>query len=199
MANRIGEQIRLIRFKSGLSQEAFARKLGVSFTTINRWENGRTRPNQLAQKLLSGLWRKYGLADLEHANDCQNLKILLIEADQKLISSIQEIIKRHYPDFFWDTAEDSYEAGIKIASSIPDIIIFDFTLPGLLGKQICRKLKSDPDTCNIFIIALDICPEGESQATPMERYVDAMLVKPIEPTLLLEQIVKFCERKKQNG
>ena len=39
------EEIKTIRKKSLLSQEAFGRELGVSFSTINRWESGKSKPN----------------------------------------------------------------------------------------------------------------------------------------------------------
>lgn len=41
--------IRKIRHFVGLSQQEFADKLGVTFASINRWENGKTLPNNLAQ------------------------------------------------------------------------------------------------------------------------------------------------------
>lgn len=43
-----GEQIKAIRMSLGLTQEAFAHFLGVSFPTINRWENGACKPSKLA-------------------------------------------------------------------------------------------------------------------------------------------------------
>lgn len=39
------EQIKNIRIKLLLSQEAFAKELNVSFATVNRWETGKTKPN----------------------------------------------------------------------------------------------------------------------------------------------------------
>ena len=41
--------IKQIREELRLSQQDFANKLGVSFTSVNRWENGRTEPTRLAQ------------------------------------------------------------------------------------------------------------------------------------------------------
>jgi putative transcriptional regulator len=38
------------RQQLGLSQEELAHELGVSFATINRWENGKTVPFKLARK-----------------------------------------------------------------------------------------------------------------------------------------------------
>ena len=41
--------IRDIREQLGLSQEDLARELGVSFATVNRWENGQAKPSRLAK------------------------------------------------------------------------------------------------------------------------------------------------------
>ena len=44
------EELRNIRRHSFLSQEAFARELNVSFSSVNRWEGGRSKPNMEAMK-----------------------------------------------------------------------------------------------------------------------------------------------------
>ena len=41
----IGLGIKEIRLKSLLSQADFAKEVGVSFSTVNRWENGKAIPN----------------------------------------------------------------------------------------------------------------------------------------------------------
>lgn len=50
--------LKQIRLHAGLSQQEFAEKLGLTFATINRWENGRAFPNKLAQDKLSEFCRK---------------------------------------------------------------------------------------------------------------------------------------------
>ena len=47
--------VRELRERTGLTQEKFAAKLGVTFPTINRWENGRARPSPLALKQIEDL------------------------------------------------------------------------------------------------------------------------------------------------
>ena len=44
------EELKRIRQRSFLSQEAFAKEVNVSFSTVNRWETGKTRPNLMAMK-----------------------------------------------------------------------------------------------------------------------------------------------------
>ncbi|MEA4988246.1 helix-turn-helix domain-containing protein [Anaerovorax sp. IOR16] len=51
------EIIKVIRLELNLSQEALARELHVGFTSVNRWENGHTKPNQIARHALIELCR----------------------------------------------------------------------------------------------------------------------------------------------
>ena len=50
--------VKEIRKQLGLSQEDLARELGVSFATINRWENGKSSPSKLAKAQLMTLCKK---------------------------------------------------------------------------------------------------------------------------------------------
>jgi len=52
--------IRELRQRTGLTQEKFAAKLGVTFPTINRWENGRAKPSPLAMQRIEELLRSMG-------------------------------------------------------------------------------------------------------------------------------------------
>ena len=45
-------QVKSLREQLRISQEDLAKELGVSFATVNRWENNRTQPSQLAKKQL---------------------------------------------------------------------------------------------------------------------------------------------------
>ncbi|MBR7130890.1 MAG: helix-turn-helix transcriptional regulator [Lentisphaeria bacterium] len=44
----IAEELKKLRQRQGWSQEDLARNLGVSFATVNRWENGKTKPSRLS-------------------------------------------------------------------------------------------------------------------------------------------------------
>lgn len=44
------DKVKHVRVELGLSQEGLAREIGISFTTINRWENGKKEPSALGAK-----------------------------------------------------------------------------------------------------------------------------------------------------
>jgi len=51
-------EVRELRKRLGLTQDAFAFKLGVAPYTVRRWESGKTKPSKMAQKLLSEIETK---------------------------------------------------------------------------------------------------------------------------------------------
>ena len=59
---QLAKTIKDLRAKLGLTQEQFAAKVGVTFSTVNRWENGRGKPSPLAvrriKELREGLEKK---------------------------------------------------------------------------------------------------------------------------------------------
>jgi DNA-binding transcriptional regulator YiaG len=50
--------IKEIRGQLSLSQEDLARQIGVSYTTVNRWENGLSKPSKLAKVQLESFCKK---------------------------------------------------------------------------------------------------------------------------------------------
>jgi len=51
----LGQLVRSLRERLELSQERFAARLGVTFSSVNRWENGRAKPSPLAMKQIEEL------------------------------------------------------------------------------------------------------------------------------------------------
>ncbi len=56
---KIAMIIKSIRKELGLSQQAFAEAIHLSFSTINRWENGRAKPTRLAGITIIALAKEY--------------------------------------------------------------------------------------------------------------------------------------------
>ena len=57
--------IRELRRYTRLTQEKFAAKVGVSFPTVNRWENGKATPSPLALTRLKEIAKNLGTEEAE--------------------------------------------------------------------------------------------------------------------------------------
>lgn len=56
------EEIKDLRDKAGMTQECLARELGVSVSTVQKWEGGRARPRGLSLRALEQLAQKVSRA-----------------------------------------------------------------------------------------------------------------------------------------
>lgn len=59
-STEFGPLIRELRQRLGATQEQLAAKLGVTFASVNRWENGHSNPSPLAQKQIQTLLKDMG-------------------------------------------------------------------------------------------------------------------------------------------
>ena len=57
------EKVKYVRTELKLSQEELARELGVSFATINRWENGSYNPSRLAKKAFDDFCKENNIVE----------------------------------------------------------------------------------------------------------------------------------------
>ena len=55
------EDMKRIRRKAFMTQEDFAKEIGVSFATVNRWETGKARPNLKTMKLIVDYCKRNGI------------------------------------------------------------------------------------------------------------------------------------------
>jgi DNA-binding transcriptional regulator YiaG len=53
--------VKYVREKTGMSQEELANALKTSFSTISRWENGKTHPNKMAKFVFFSFCEQHGI------------------------------------------------------------------------------------------------------------------------------------------
>ncbi len=78
----------------------------------------------------------------------------------------------------------------------PDVMLLDVILPDIEGTEICRRLKSDPHTADIFIILLSgVRIASDEQSEAMEGGADGYIVRPIAGRELLARIQAYLRVK----
>jgi DNA-binding response OmpR family regulator len=82
--------------------------------------------------------------------------------------------------------------GLSQAKSIrPDLIILDAMVPGLSAVEVCRRLRSDPDTAPTPIILRGTKGSLEGKLEASEVGADDYLQSPVSPDELLERASVF--------
>lgn len=83
------------------------------------------------------------------------------------------------------SAEDAIE---RLERSRPDVVLLDLSLPGMDGLAFVRRLKQDPDTSALPIVAITAFPDAYRRQEMLDAGCAAYLVKPVDMGELLRQI-----------
>ena len=113
------------------------------------------------------------------------VKILLVEDNEMNRDMLSRRLKRKGYDVI--LAVDGVE-GIEKAALQPDLILMDMGLPVLDGWEATRKIKTDPDTCEIPIIALTAHAIAGDRDKSLKAGCEDYDTKPVEFPRLLSKI-----------
>ena len=112
---------------------------------------------------------------------------VLIVDDNAMNIAITEVVLLA-DKFEVETAADSVEAMLKVASFKPDLILMDIQLPGKDGLELTRQLKADLATQHIRIVAFTAFAMRGDEAKMRDAGCDGYLSKPIEVKTFAAQV-----------
>ena len=124
------------------------------------------------------------LPDQRTAPPSSGHKVLLIEDNQDAREMLAVMLDAQ--DYRVTSAEDGYE-GLRLAAETgPDVALIDIGLPGIDGYEVARRLRADPGTSGVRLIALTGYGQDADQQRALDAGFDAHLVKPVDMDHLLE-------------
>ena len=116
-------------------------------------------------------------------------KILLVEDNEMNRDMLSRRLTRNGYDVV--IAVNGQEGIEMAASEKPDLILMDMSLPVLDGWEATRKLKADPATASIPVIALTAHAMESDREKALAAGCDDFDTKPIELPRLLEKMKAF--------
>ncbi|MCB9641038.1 MAG: response regulator [Myxococcales bacterium] len=115
--------------------------------------------------------------------------LLLVEDNEMNRDMLTRRLQRRGFDVL--IAQDGLE-GLQIAQNrLPDLILMDLSLPGVDGWEATRRLKADPNTRHIPVVALTAHAMAGDREKAIDAGCDDYDTKPIELSRLLEKIRRF--------
>lgn len=70
----------------------------------------------------------------------------------------------------------------------PDLVLLDIMMPGMNGYDVCRRLKANPDRCNIPIVFVTAMTSVEDERLGLEIGAVDYITKPISPPLVAARV-----------
>jgi CheY-like chemotaxis protein len=115
-------------------------------------------------------------------------RILIVDDNVTNLKLVTYLMKSRGYDV--TTATDADSALETIHASRPQLILMDLQLPGIDGLELTRRLKADPDTSDIKIIAVTAYAMKGDQERALAAGCDDYVTKPIDTRALPETIAK---------
>jgi DNA-binding response OmpR family regulator len=124
-------------------------------------------------------------------------RILIVDDQVDALQGVSRILKNAGYETF--EAINGADCLKMAAEHKPDLILLDVVLPDIDGREVCKSIKANPETADIYVILLSsIRIESDSQAEGLEQGADGYIARPIPNRELLAR-VKSMLRLKQAG
>lgn len=118
-------------------------------------------------------------------------RVLIVDDNATNLKLVAYLVKAH--GYVVDTAADAETAMTAIAANRPRLILMDLQLPGIDGLELTRRLKADPATRDIYIIAVTAYAMKGDREKAREAGCDDYVTKPIDTRALPELIAKYAK------
>jgi len=119
--------------------------------------------------------------------EAQNLSTVLVVDDGP---ENLEILCNLLGPYFYVKVSTSGERALEMAStgSPPDLILLDIMMPGIDGYEVCRRLKSNPETCKIPIIFATAMEDQGGEALGLSLGAEDYITKPFNLPIVLARV-----------
>ncbi|ERN40962.1 response regulator receiver protein [Rubidibacter lacunae KORDI 51-2] len=111
--------------------------------------------------------------------------VLVVEDSLTQRQMISDILKDSELQTAVESVSDGVEALERIQESRPDIVVLDIVMPRMNGYEVCRQIKTDPETQGVPVVMCSSKGEEFDRYWGIKQGADAYISKPFEPAELI--------------
>jgi two-component system phosphate regulon response regulator PhoB len=123
-----------------------------------------------------------------------NAKVLIVEDEEPLTLLLRYNLEAEGYDV--DTVSRGDEAETRIREGTPDLILLDWMLPGISGIELCRRIRTRPETSGLPVIMLTARGEETERIRGLATGADDYVVKPFSIPELMARVKALLRRVK---
>jgi DNA-binding response OmpR family regulator len=120
------------------------------------------------------------------------VRILVVDNERDLVWVLQQSLASDGYEVL--VAYDGLEALALAQRSRPDLVILDIVMPGLDGREVCRRLRQDPALATVPVIFLSVRASPEEQVAAFDGGGDDYVAKPFDLAELKARIRNLLRR-----
>ena len=124
------------------------------------------------------------------------MKILIVEDEKHLNDLLHDYVKDAYPDAVIHQVYDGLSALNRVSVEVYDLILLDLVMPGLLGFEVCKALRENPEFSQTPIIVMSAKSYKPDIDKAKALGADAYVVKPVDMEELLRIAKEHLNKRK---
>jgi DNA-binding response OmpR family regulator len=119
-------------------------------------------------------------------------KILIVEDEKDILQLVKLYLEK---EGFRTVAATTGTEGLKLVKSDkPDLMVLDLMLPEMDGLEVCKRVRSAPETATLPIIMLTAKAEESDTIIGLELGADDYVTKPFSPKTLVARVKALFRR-----
>ena len=126
-------------------------------------------------------------------------KLLIASGASSSVNLRQKIFDQEL-DCAVEIAGDGIAALEKIEANRPDVILLDIMMPRMSGFEVCKRVKKNPETCDIPVVMVTALNEMGDIERGIDSGADDFLSKPVNKLELLTRVkslLRVCHLKSE--
>jgi len=147
----------------------------------NLGEAAVTEPDKTNEDVV--LWRSFNPAMADHR------RVLVVDDYRDAAEALQLLLDAD--GFECRATSDPHAACANAREWQPFAVLLDIAMPGLDGLELARRLRADPQTAHMLLIACTGYASSEDRARARQAGFDAHCAKPLTPQLIL-RVLEFA-------
>ncbi len=175
--------------KDYLTPKETADVLRVSPITIRVW----AQKGLLKASTTAGGHRRFEREEVERFARDKGIEItqdtevraLIVDDDIDHLELLADVFAERLPEIVIETARDGFEAGQKVASFKPHIVLLDLLMPGVDGFKACRSIKENDANNNVRVLAMTGFMSDENVRKIRHAGAEVCLEKPLDIAKLI--------------
>ena len=179
-----------------------AEMLGMSYQSVSNWIDS----GLLLAERTPGGHRRVEPKDLIRFLQQHNMRIppelaaapptiLIVDDEPEVVQWIGKTLGEKCPEFRILIAHNGFAIGKIVAVEPPDLMILSLYMPGLDGLELCRSIKSDPQTKFIKIVAVTDHPSPEAEKASRDAGAEYYMPKPLDADRLAKLIIALLHHR----
>src|ERR671910_1874773 len=121
-----------------------------------------------------------------------NARILVVEDEEALTTLLRYNLDAE--GYEVETVSRGDDADMRLKEKTPDLVVLDWMLPGLSGIELCRRLRTRPETRSLPIIMLTARGEESERVRGLATGADDYIVKPFSVPELIARVRALLRR-----